>query len=123
MRPISSLQSAISLGESDARQFFDQAINRVRYQCPISECGGDFGSIPIWPIGSEYRVSFRTPLTSQQLDRLAELNSLRGTVGVAFVDCELSETEIKDALAKLPNCVLFRVNSENSASAPLRVAQ
>ena len=95
----------------------------ARVATAVSECGGKMGSIPLWPLGSESRVSFRHTLSSQQLDRLAELNSLRGTVGVAFVDCELSEVEIKDALAKLPNCALFRVNSNNSTSAPLLIAQ
>lgn len=81
----------------------------------VSECGGRMGSIPIWPIGTEYRISFRSPLSSQQLDRLAELNSLRGTVGVAFVDCELSDAEAREAVAKFPKCLLIKVSGNKTS--------
>lgn len=80
----------------------------------VSECGGGMGSIPIWPLGTEYRITFRSPLTTQQLDRLTELNSLRGTVRIAFVDCELSDDEVNEAVARLPNCLLIKVNDNNS---------
>ena len=87
----------------------------------ISECGGQFGSIPFWPLGSEYRVTFRGPLTSQQLSKLAELNSLRGSVGVAFVDCEFSEAEVNETFTKLAHCILFQVSGSNST--PLKVGR
>ncbi len=52
----------------------------------ISQCGGRSGSIPTWPLGTEYRITFPRALTSDELDQLGELNSLRGSVDVAFVD-------------------------------------
>jgi len=51
---------------------------------------------------------FRT-LTSDELDRLDELNSVRGTVNVAFADCDLSPDQVREATARLDNCKLFRV--------------
>lgn len=54
-------------------------------------------------------MTFPRALTSDQLDQLAELNSLRGWVGVAFVDCELSANQAREAIAKLPNCKLDHV--------------
>jgi hypothetical protein len=81
----------------------------------ISRCGGRMGSIPFWPMGTEYRVTFPRPLTSRELDELAELNSLRGSVGVAFIDCELSKDQIDEARRKLPNCALIRVIEGNAS--------
>lgn len=75
----------------------------------VSQCGGRCGSIPVWPLGTEYRISFQQPLTSHQLDQLVELNSLRGWVGVAFVECEISAAEIDVTEKKLSICHLFRV--------------
>ena len=67
------------------------------------------GSIPFWPIGAEYRVSFPHPLSKEQLEQLRELNSLRGSVTVAFINCEMTEEQIDDAVETLKNCDLFRV--------------
>ena len=75
----------------------------------ISQCGGRCGSIPFWPLGTEYRITFSRALTSDELDQLRELNSLRGSVGVAFVDCELSIDQAREATTKLHNCKLYRV--------------
>ena len=75
----------------------------------ISQCGGRCGSIPIRPLGTEYRITFFRALTADELDQLAELNSLRGSVGVAFVDCELSTGQIREVTARLHNCRLYRV--------------
>jgi len=75
----------------------------------ISQCGGRCGSIPVWPLGTEYRITFYRALTSDELGQLRELNSLRGCVGVAFVDCELSAEQAREATAKLHNCGLYRV--------------
>ncbi|WP_417848830.1 hypothetical protein [Thalassoglobus sp.] len=86
----------------------------------VNDCGGRMGSIPAWPIGTEYRISFPHPLSSAQLDRLKELNSLRGWVGVAFVECELTEDQVRESTSMLHNCHLFRV--VDGEMAPLRVA-
>jgi len=75
----------------------------------IAQYGGRCGSIPFWPIGAEYRITFFRTLTSDELDRLDELNSVRGTVNVAFADCDLSPDQVREATARLDNCKLFRV--------------
>jgi hypothetical protein len=75
----------------------------------ISQFGGRSGSIPAWPIGTEYRITFTRALTSQELVQLHELNTLRGWVGVACEDCELSNDQVREAIANLPQCELFRV--------------
>jgi hypothetical protein len=75
----------------------------------VSRCGGRMGSIHFWPLGAEYDVRFSKPLTTIELNELAELNSLRGSVGVTFIDCELSETQIFETKKKLPNCRLRQV--------------
>ncbi len=74
----------------------------------VTEFGGNCGSLDLWPIGSEYWVTFPRPLTSAELDQLAELNTLRGTVGVMF-HCELSDVEMADGAAKLPGCTLYHL--------------
>ena len=75
----------------------------------ISQSGGRCGSIPAWSLGTEYRVTFPNALSSQELAQLHELNTLRGWVGVAFVDCELSDDQIREAIPSLPRCKLFHV--------------
>jgi hypothetical protein len=75
----------------------------------ISQFGGRSVSIPAWPIGAENRNTFTRALTSQELAELHELNTLRGWVGVAFEDCELSDDQIREAVGNLPRCKLFRV--------------
>ena len=85
-----------------------RAKNRRAFHA-ISQCGGRMGSIPCWPFGTEYRITFSRALTSDELDQLGELNSLRGFVGVAFVDCELSTDQVREATARLHNCALYRV--------------
>lgn len=82
-------------------------IGRVSHS--ISRFGGRCGSIPFWPIGAEYRITLPRALTSIELCDLAELNSLRGTVHVAFVDCELSTDQTLETIEKLHGCKLYRV--------------
>lgn len=81
----------------------------------VSECGGTVGSEGIgWPLKKDYRVTFHRALSSEELERLASLNSLRGSVAVAFVDCEISQEEMREALEKLPRCYLMRVTGGES---------
>jgi hypothetical protein len=75
----------------------------------IAQCGGGSYMLGGWPLGTEYRITFPHALTAEQLDSLDVLNRLRGSVGVAFVDCDLSDDEIREAIAKLHNCRLYRV--------------
>ncbi len=85
-----------------------EAKNR-RVANAVTKHGGRMGSIPFWPLGAEYRVSFPHPLDAQQLDELLELNTLRGSVEVAFVDCNPTQIQIRDATLKLRRCRLWRV--------------
>ena len=73
----------------------------------ITQLGGRSGSIPAWPFGTEYHITFTRALTTEELARLHELNTLRGWVGVAFEDCKLSDSQVREAVANLPNCELF----------------
>lgn len=81
----------------------------VRVGTSIKEFGGRMTSIPVWPLGAEYGISFPHPLSTEQIDQLKELNSLRGTVGIAFIECELSEKQKHELATKFPNCFVFQV--------------
>ena len=75
----------------------------------VKKFGGRMTSIPVWPFGSEYGISFTAPLTSKQIDQLKELNSLRGTVGIAFIECELSEHQKIELATSFEDCFVFQV--------------
>ena len=79
----------------------------ARVVSAVKQLGGRFGSIPVWPLGTEYRISFDHPLTEPQLNQLAELNNLRGWVGVRFVDCDLSASQQADAIRLLESCHIY----------------
>lgn len=78
-----------------------------RLSLAVSELGGRIGSLPSWPLGTEYRISFQRPLNRKELDQLEIANRMRGRVGIAFRNCELSETERSNAREALPHCHLF----------------
>jgi hypothetical protein len=82
----------------------------------IRELGGRIGSIPFWPFGCEYRITFRDcRLSEDDLQRLVVLNDLTGrnSVGIAFVDTNLTEMDVKRLRTLLPHCgVVRRVNGE-----------
>ncbi|SFJ34128.1 hypothetical protein [Planctomicrobium piriforme] len=80
-----------------------------RVSAAVSRAGGRMGSIPFWPIGAEYRITFPRALTVEQLNDVAKANSLRGSVGIAFVDCELSDEETRQTRQILHKCHVFRV--------------
>ena len=75
----------------------------------VRDCGGTMGSIPAWPVGTDYRIRFDRPLTESELDRLRGLNSLRGIVNIAFVGCELTPEQVSRTRQALPRCRLFKV--------------
>lgn len=91
--------------------FFLVEAKDSRVSGAISACGGDMGLIPVWPFGTEYRIKFPHPLSSEQLAQLKELNTLRGWVGVAF-ECELTDDQIRETRKMLPHCHLFRSTEE-----------
>jgi hypothetical protein len=75
----------------------------------VAELGGRAGSIGGWPLGEENRIEFRRSLDDDELQRLAILNSLprRNWVGVAFIDCDLSEARIEEIRGILWRCHVF----------------
>ena len=94
-----------------AREVIDHR-NRHAALPVVTELGGKIGSTPVWPFGNEYRISFHdVHLTNDDLRRLVVLNLLtqRHTIGIAFVDTNLTEDEIQSLRQQLPKCVIFRV--------------
>ena len=75
----------------------------------VSQANGRMGSLPGWPIGSEYRVTFDRPLAQRDLSQLTILNTLRGSVVVAFVDCQLTNEQIAEVVNALPHCLVVQV--------------
>jgi hypothetical protein len=64
----------------------------------IAALGGDVGSIPFEPFGTEYRVSFRDRMLSRHdLDELRALEPLarRNPVGIAFRNCGLAADDLR----------------------------
>jgi hypothetical protein len=79
----------------------------------VNSLGGRIGSIPFWPMGCEYRISFKhSELSAENLRSLAILNDVSGwgnSVGVAFVDTNLTRSDIVELRERLPKCHIFRV--------------
>lgn len=78
-----------------------------RLSLAVSKLGGRMGSLPAWPFGTEYRITFHRPLNQKELDQLEIANRMRGWVGIAFQDFELSEAQMVNTRAALPACHLF----------------
>jgi len=76
-------------------------------------CGGTMGSIPMWPLGTEYRIVLKKRLTLNQVRQLTLLNRMRGWVGVAFQDCDYSTKEIQKIRQILNRCHLFCIGSDD----------
>lgn len=83
----------------------------------VSAIGGRIGSIPGWPLGTEYRISLTRVPTDEELKQLAVANTTRGWVGIAFQDCEISRQREDRLRASLHNCHLFVV--QNGTTSPL----
>ncbi len=82
-----------------------------RVSVAVARCGGRMNSLPFWPLGTEYRISVTHPWSEEELESLSELNTLRGSVAVAFVDCELTQHELGIARKHLSKCHLFRISN------------
>ncbi|QDV40202.1 hypothetical protein Enr13x_00080 [Stieleria neptunia] len=76
----------------------------------VNTIGGRYGSLPCWPLGTEYRITLTSVPDPGQLRGLTVANSMRGWVGIAFEDCELSHADIDRILTELPQCHLFVVH-------------
>ncbi len=77
----------------------------------VAQVGGRSGSLPLWPLGTEYRINLNAIPTGEQLDQLKIANNMRGWVGIAFADCELTAND-RDRLRKvLDRCHLYVVRN------------
>ena len=83
----------------------------------VSNCGGRFGSIPVWPLATEYRIKLSKVPDDDELKQLAIANKMRGWVGIAFEDCEIDSKDKHRLRAGLQNCFLFIVR--NGTMTPL----
>ena len=75
----------------------------------VSLVGGRNGSIPLWPIGTEYRIVLTAVPDAEQVDKLRIANQMRGWVGIAFEDCDLTYDDVDRMRKHLPECHLFVV--------------
>ncbi len=75
----------------------------------VSQIGGRNGSIPLWPLGTEYRITLTSLPTSEQLDQLRIANKMRGWVGIAFENCELTVDDVDRIRRNLDRCHLYVV--------------
>jgi len=86
--------------------------NEHRLSSTVSQLGGRMGSLPAWPLGAEYRITFERALSDRELERLKIANRMRGSVSIAFRNCDLSEPERTNARKALPACHLFVVQDD-----------
>lgn len=76
----------------------------------VSQIGGRNGSIPLWPLGTEYRITLTSIPIPGHLDDLKIANKMRGWVGIAFEDCELTVEDVDRLRRNLQRCHLFVVH-------------
>ena len=91
--------------------YFNVARKERQLSAAVSDCGGRLGSIPAWPLGTEYRITLNKVPDDDELIRLALANRMRGWVGIAFVDCEIDRKNQNRLRARLQNCYLFVVRN------------
>jgi hypothetical protein len=92
----------------------NDASRKQRAYSIVQELGGTVGSVGLdfWPFGQEIRVTFRNvSLDDDDLRRLEVLKRLTGrhTVGVAFVDTNLTGLDVVALRKRLSGCRVFRV--------------
>lgn len=73
----------------------------------VSQCDGRVGSLPVWPLGTEYRITLASIPSGSQLHALVIANQMRGWVGITFKDFEANKEDGERLLDALPNCHLF----------------
>ena len=82
----------------------EQQLSRI-----VKSIGGRTGSIPVWPFGTEYRITLTSVPNQEQMRKLTVANRMRGWVGIAFEDCNLSDGGRSELLTQLPECQLYTV--------------
>ncbi|WP_144055160.1 hypothetical protein [Rhodopirellula baltica] len=75
----------------------------------VSQIGGRSGSIPVWPLGTEYRITLTAIPTPEQLEDLRVANKMRGWVGIAFEGCQLTVDDVERLRKNLERCHVFVV--------------
>lgn len=75
----------------------------------VLQIGGRNGSIPAWPLGTEYHITLTAIPTPEQLEQLTIANKMRGWVGIAFEDCEMTVDDGDRLRRSLDRCHLFVV--------------
>lgn len=79
----------------------------------VHQLGGKMYSIPLWPLGTEYRVSFDSSPTVEQIQELRILNHLRDSVSVAFPECSYSKDQVNKIKETLSQCHLFSIEKRS----------
>ena len=90
------------------------ARNKTAAFSVVRDLGGRIGSVPFEPIGTEYRISFHNrEFSAEELDRLTVLNRLTGrnTVGVSFVESNVTPEQITSLRRRMPDVTVVRVVS------------
>ncbi|MBI1248645.1 hypothetical protein GC197_12495 [bacterium] len=87
--------------------YYFVAQKEKRLSAAVSNIGGRVGSIPAWPLGTEYRITLTKAPTDEELAQLAVANTMRGWVGIVFQDCEISSRDRGRLNASLSSCHLF----------------
>lgn len=75
----------------------------------VSQIGGRNGSIPLWPLGTEYSITLTSLPTSEQLAQLRIANKMRGWVGISFENSELTVEDVDRIRRNLDRCHLYVV--------------
>lgn len=94
--------------------------NEQRLSRAVKTIGGRSGSIPVWPFGTEYRITLTAVPNEEQIGELTVANRLRGWVGIAFEDCKLSDRDVSELLTQLPKCHLFTVDENHLTPLEMR---
>ena len=81
----------------------------------VAQIGGRNGSIPLWPLGTEYRITLTSLPTPDQLDQLRIANKMRGWVGIAFENCKLTVHDVDRLRRNLDRCHLYVVQDGEMA--------
>lgn len=92
------------------------AINKRQAFAVASELGARVGSISCWPFGDEIRIEiYGTQFSRADLHRLEAFNPLtsRHSVGILFVDTNITQDDIDELRRLLPHCVVNAVANGN----------
>lgn len=99
---------AVVIGILDYQRYHAQL---DRAMAVVSDLEGRAGSLLDWPFGRDMVISFERPLSGEELERLAVLNSLQGRHNVSvFFRCQLTPQQLTAAKAALPDLSVRQVD-------------